>query len=99
MKKFLSIIFICFLVLGFYGCNNPDEDDDVVDPEVVVYITTASSEIDAYVDALDQDLYNDENWALISSKKIEVKGQIAAATTKEAIDALVAAAKTYIDEV
>lgn len=99
MKKFLSIIFICFLVLGFYGCNNPDEDDDVVDPEVVAYITTASSEIDAYVDALDQDLYNDENWALISSKKIEVKGQIAAATTKEAIDALVAAAKTYIDEV
>lgn len=99
MKKFLSIIFVCFLALGFYGCNNPDDGDDEVDPEVVVYITTATTEINTYVDDLDDTLYTDENWALISSKLIEVKGQIANATTKSDIDALVAAAKAYIDGV
>ena len=99
MKKFLSIIFICFLALGFYGCNNDSDGDDEVDPAVVAYITTATTEINTYVDELDDSLYTDENWALISAKLIEVKGQIANATSIEDIDALVAAAKAYIDGV
>lgn len=99
MKKFLSIIFICFLALGFYGCNNPDDGDDEVSAEVIAYITTATTEINTYVDALDDSLYTDENWALISGKLIEVKGQIANATSIADIDALVAAAKAYIDDV
>ena len=98
MKKFLSIIFICILTLGFYGCGDNSGDDEV-DPAVVAYITTATTDINSYVDALDDALYTDANWALITGKVIEVKGQIANAKTIADIDALVAAAKAYINEV
>ncbi len=97
MKKFLSIIFICFLALGFYGCGGDDED--VVDPLVTERITTATVEINSFVEALDEELYTEENWALISDKLVEVKGQIATSKTVDDIDALIAAAKTYIEAV